>query len=136
MIVQNDELSKFLLDDWAAFVLANGLQLRLFQNNFTPAHNSVVGAFTESTFTGYASATAVPSPPSSVDGAGLATLPYGNASYTFTGLSGGQTAYGWYLTDAGNTTVYAAEKFASPVVFSVALPVLVLQVTQTQRPQP
>ena len=100
-------------------LLQNGnLHLHLFQNNYTPIASSVIGNFTEATFSGYS--TTQPLPITTVkwttpanDGAGRAIA--FNATFNFSNSTGavGNQIYGYYVTDLADATVLWAERFSS-----------------------
>lgn len=90
------------------------LTLRIFTNNLTPANTDAVGAYAECSDGSYAGIvlTGATWALSTISGGRQATY----ASQTFS-FSGSNNLYGWYLTDSGNTLVYAAGNFiSSPVV--------------------
>lgn len=84
------------------------LKLRLFENNYTPVEASVVGDFTEATFSGYAAIT--------LTGASwtLTTADPAVADYaqqTFTASAAGNSVYGYYVTNNAGTVLMWAERF-------------------------
>jgi len=89
--------------------------LRLFTAPMTVNQGRVIGDFTEATFTGYAGValTGATWPSATLTGP-VATSTYG-ANVTFTRTSSGapQLIYGWFLTDAAKTLLYACALFAS-----------------------
>lgn len=109
-------------------LLAN-LKMRIFVNNITPDANTVIGDFTEATFTGYSAASLTTWSAPSIDGTGasISTTVQGQ----FTGTSGGGTGnmYGYYLTDSGGTTLYGCERFAGAPIAQAQN--VVFQVTDT-----
>ncbi len=95
--------------------------LRLFTAPTSVSQVNVVGDFTEATFPGYvANQLQGPSWGAPTLAAHVASSLYG-ASIIFTRNATGspQTVYGWFITDAGKTGVYACALFASgPYTFT------------------
>jgi hypothetical protein len=88
--------------------------LHLFNNNVTPALDSVVGDFTETSFSGYSSVTlsrATWQDPSTVSS--TAQTQYGSSSLSWTCSGSGDTIYGAYVLDGGGNLVWA-ESFTTP----------------------
>ena len=87
--------------------------LRLFVNNFTPASTDSIGAYTECTDSSYGPIHLVGSSWSLATVSGGEQASYASVTFAF---ATNQNLFGWYLTDAGNTLVYAAGTFAtSPI---------------------
>lgn len=86
------------------------LNLKLFQNDITPAETDVVGGYTEATFTGYAAAVMA-----SADWTISGTTPTGavGAQKTFESSANQavQNIYGWYLTTATDNELVFAFRF-------------------------
>lgn len=97
--------------------LLDTLKLRLYVNNFTPQVNHDIGDFTEATFAGYAAEDVPDWGAVALNGnqAETAEPPH---SFTTTEVSA-ETVYGWYLTDAGETKVYASRPLDTPVPMNV-----------------
>jgi outer membrane lipoprotein SlyB len=106
--VMDQDLSDTLKDNTTGSgILNSGLVMRLFTNNITPTNANVIGDFTEATFAGYSSQTlGAWSAPSVTAHVGKVS----GAALTFTITAGSQTVYGYYVTDAGNTKLYFAER--------------------------
>lgn len=98
----------------------DGKKIRLFQNNITPSDASVIGDFTEATFTGYAAATIAAASFGAVTVAShVASSTYANVTFTRSTTGASQSLYGFYITDFGATKVYAAARFsAAPLVLT------------------
>lgn len=116
-IYQNDDALSRCLDSVTGKSASpiGGGTLRLFTAPTTVSQTRVIGDFTEATFPGYAGVALTPATwAAAADSAHVASSLYG-ATVTFTRSSTGaaQTVYGWYLTDAGNTKLYACALFAS-----------------------
>lgn len=115
----------------------NGV-LRLYQNNPSPApsKSSVLGDLTQCTFPGYAPVTLVTADwGSPTIAANVASVTASSAkTYTRSTTGAGQTVYGAYITDSGNTLLYAVCLFAGgPFTLATAgdkvnvLPTLTMQ---------
>lgn len=94
--------------------------VKLFHNNFTPTPASVLGDFTEATYTGYAAIqvnSKFGSPYKVIDGEYQTDS--SAFSYSCTGGSS-QTVYGWYLTwfDGSTTWVLKSGVFSTPFVMT------------------
>lgn len=95
--------------------------LRLYQNNYTPDDSSVVGSFTEASFTTYAAVTLTRSGwNSGVTVSNKAESSYGSAPLAWTCGATGNTIYGYYVSGATSTVVLWAEKFATSRVLANA----------------
>lgn len=103
------ELLKYMLKE-----NPSNLLLHLYENDYTPGLTSVIGDFTESTWTGYSAITLTASnwtdPITTMDG--KAETRYGTSvlSWTRSGL-GSDDLYGYYVTDTDETIVLWAERF-------------------------
>jgi hypothetical protein len=89
-------------------------ELRLFQNNYTPLHSSVLGDFTEADFNGYAAASQTWTV--AVMGSNRAVIT-GNSN-VFTKAAGGTgnpSIYGYYLTTPGGGALIGGRRFAAPI---------------------
>jgi len=100
---------------------------RLYTNNHTPVHTDAIGAFTEAAWAGYTSQTLSPWGAASVSASVASSL---GPVVVFNNTSGGSVnTYGYFATDAGNTTAYFAELFAgAPISIPTGLG-LSLQIT-------
>lgn len=88
--------------------------LRLFTNNITPAAGDAVGSYTECTDGSYAGIALTGASWTMGTVANGASASYASQTFTFAGAN---SLYGWYLTDAANSVVYAAERFSgAPLV--------------------
>lgn len=115
---------------------AQSFRLKLFQNNYTPVVGSVLASFTEATFSGYAAGiiTAGGWTAPVNDGTGRAIS--NNALFTFSNTTGaiGNNIYGYFVTDAGGTKLYWAERFGvAPVDMMTAGKVLNIIPVLTQK---
>lgn len=104
------ELLELMLGSYSS---SNQLKCKLYKNDYTPIATSVVGDFTEATFTGYASVTIDESLWSyaTVDGKAVATYDSSPMEWTVTGSP--HTVYGYYVTSNDGTVLYFAEKFST-----------------------
>ena len=95
--------------------------LRLYQNNYTPDDSSVVGSFTEASFTNYAAVTMTRAGwNASVTVSNKAESSYGSAPLSWTCGASGNTVYGYYVSGATSSVVLWAEKFATSRVLANA----------------
>lgn len=87
--------------------------LRLFTAPVIVSHTNVIGDFTEANFTGYAAiALVAASWNAAAVAAHLASASYtGVLTFTRTATGAVQNIYGWFLTDAGKTKLYACALF-------------------------
>lgn len=111
-----------LLEDLAGTVgiaeVFVGAEVHLYTNAPTITKDSVVGDFTEATFTGYAAVTTVTwsAAPGNVGNVGK--VMYAQVVFTAGAITPpGETCNGFYMTDSGATALYSAEEFADPVPF-------------------
>lgn len=95
-----------------AFLLAD---LRLFQNNHTPAVDDVDGDYVEADFSGYASVALSAWSAAFVNGSGKGEIDGGLSTFSHDGGGTGNTVFGAYVTDADGHVVYA-ELFPAPQV--------------------
>ena len=93
-------------------------QLKLYQNNYTPANTDTAASYTECSFGGYAG---VPLTNANwtVAGGNPSQASY-NAAQQFT-YSGGatQTEYGYFVIQQGSGTLMYAERDPSPFTFVI-----------------
>lgn len=95
-----------------------GYTLRLFTNNYTPVTTSVVGNFTEATFTSYA-AVALSGWTAAAVTAHVASTTANPITFTASGAY--QSIYGWYVTDGAGDYVCGGRDAAAPVVMSATV---------------
>lgn len=117
MAIVVPDLGKEQLLQWAlreALDVDEGLILRLFKNDYTPANDSETADFTEADFGGYAEkplARTGWNAPSTVSNQGF--IEFGTLQ-TWTCTSGSNTVYGYYIvTENSNITVWA-QRFGTP----------------------
>ena len=96
-------LEKFLKDT------ENALTLRLYSNDVTPGNTDVAGTYTEVSGGGYA-AVALASGDWTISNATPSVASGAQKSFAFTGAAG--NVYGYYVTDADGTLVFA-DRFGS-----------------------
>lgn len=123
------------LADYLSDLIAGGnfstQKCRLYQNNHVPANTDVIGNYTESTFTGYAAVTVAGWSAPVVAGHVGSTVA---STITFTLTAGTQNVYGAYLTNAGNTRLYAAQVDPNaPVVLNTTVTVYQVTITFTDQ---
>ena len=101
-----------LLTDMIASIL-NGWYMRLYTGNITPTTTTTLASLSavEATFTGYAAVNLTTWSAPTIDGTSAAISV--STQGVFTATSGGGTGnlYGYYLTNAGQTKLYGAERF-------------------------
>lgn len=107
---------KFVLN--AAAANACFFRIRLFKNDFTPDVDSVLGDFTEADFTGYSGFQACAWLAAVINGAGKGIIVAAPLLWTAGVIGTGNTIYGYYVTEGGDTVVSYAERFASPIVIA------------------
>jgi len=92
--------------------------LKLFQNDFTPNFDSVIGDFTEADFVGYAAIEAAGNPTIGVDPVtGDLLVVWADGSNFLAGaITGPQTLYGWFVTNSAENASYMAGRFETPIV--------------------
>ena len=92
----------------------NTLILHLYQNNYSPVDGSVIGSFTEATFSGYATQTCASwSAAATVSGRASTSA----TARTFTNSTGsvGNSIYGYYVTDGSGNLMWAEADPSAPV---------------------
>lgn len=115
---------------------AQSFRLKLFKNNYTPVVGSVLGSFTEANFSGYAAAIVTAGGWSTPVNDGTGRAISNNALFTFSNTTGavGNDIYGYFVTDAGGTKLYWAERFGvAPVDMNSAGKVLNVIPVLTQK---
>jgi hypothetical protein len=104
----------FLTDFIADRLHTSGYTFRLYTNNVTPGTGTVFADFTEATFAGYAAVGGGTVTWSAAALVGHLATTTGSA-IIFNNTSGGAVnVYGVYVTDAGNTKLYFAERDPAP----------------------
>jgi hypothetical protein len=91
-----------------------GLSLRLFQNNITPADDDVTGDYTVATFSGYANST-VPAFGAAVPDGADAVATATSVVFLHNGGGVSNDIYGYYVVDGGGLLVYADRFAGAPV---------------------
>jgi len=95
----------------------DGCKVKLFTNDFAPSPTTLLADFTEATFTGYAEATIA----TWGDTINTGTARAGStaqATFTAGAIAGpGETCFGYYVTNAGETLVLFSERFEESVQF-------------------
>jgi hypothetical protein len=106
----------FLTDFIGDRLQTSGYTFRLYTNNVTPTTSTVIGDFTEATFTGYSSVAGSTVTWSTPALSGHIAQTNGT-NIIFNNTSGaGVTVYGVYVTNAAGTKLYFAERDpAAPV---------------------
>jgi hypothetical protein len=131
-LVNSEEGLKFVLNAITGAFNSGGVKLRLFKNNHTPVEGDTIGNYTEADFSGYA-AVAIGPWNAATYSSGSASAS-ATSSQTFTNSTGavGNDIYGYYVTDAGNTTLYFAQIASTvPIDMNTALQSLTVQPVYT-----
>lgn len=90
------------------------VDLRLYQNDYTPTPATVLADLTAATYSGYAAeAIAFAGPVIGSDG--KIRLVSVGALFQPTSSTVTNTVFGWYITNTGGTVLLAAGRFESPV---------------------
>lgn len=87
------------------------LNLRLYQNNITPAETDTAATYTEATFTGYAAVTAMPTGSWTVVEGAPTRASYPQQTFSSSAGSQNQSIYGYYMTRTTNGRIALAERF-------------------------
>lgn len=100
-----------MMGEWLSGI-APTLQMRLYQNNYTPVDASVLADFMIATFSGYASVAVTMGAPVSAANKAKSTA---TSASVFTHNGGGtmNTIYGYYIVDTVLNEVLWAERFGS-----------------------
>lgn len=95
------------------------LTLHLYANNYTPVETSVVGDFTEATFSGYSGGVALSNWTAPAIVGGVATSAADPVDQTHNGGATSNTVYGFFVKNVAGDLVWA-ERDPSPVVMNAA----------------
>lgn len=87
-------------------------QLRLYQNNITPADTDTAATYTVATFTGYA-AIALLAASWTFVAASPSSMSYAQQSFTSSAAQAAQSIYGYYVVRATTGDLVYAERFAN-----------------------
>jgi len=107
LVLQDGGLTRKLEDLRAAWN-STALKMHLYSNNFTPLVTSVVGDFTECTFSGYSSQNIVTWGAASV-ASHIGKIQAAPITFTRSTSGASQNVYGYYVTDAAGTVLEWAE---------------------------
>ena len=122
-----NEGEKILLEAALGKVAAGALKLKLYTNDYTPVHTSVVADFTEmGAVQAYAEKTlATATWIAGVAGTGVgsaasnkASITYPQQTFTADGTGGAQTAYGYFITDNAETSLIGGERFSAAKAYA------------------
>lgn len=89
---------------------AENLQLRLYQNNITPAETDTAATYTVATFTGYANITLTAANWTVTEGA-PSEAAYPQQTFTSSADQASQSIYGYYFTRVTSGRIAWAERF-------------------------
>lgn len=108
-----------------------GATVHLYTNDYTPTPQSVVGDFTEATFTGYAAVAVAGWTANRLEASGAVSTDATNViPFVGPGDATGQSIMGYFVKSAGGGTPYLyAVKFAAPVPLNSPADVLALVAT-------
>jgi hypothetical protein len=107
--------------------ILNGAKLKLFSNNFTPDHLTLLTDITQADFTGYAEVTLSAWGEAFRDGGSQPKIVHVSVQYTPTGSTVSNTIFGWYLTNAAGTVLLMAKRLDTPVVLTDNSTALIVQ---------
>jgi len=118
MSIKVPNVSELTLLDALISGKLNGAKLRAYQNNYTPVDTSVIGDFTQATFSGYAEITLNTWTAAALNASNKAETSM--AAQTWTVAAGGvsNTVYGIYVVDAAGNLLYAEANPAGPVTLN------------------
>lgn len=85
----------------------NTAKVRLYKNNRTPTQADTPANYTEADFSGYAAQT--PTWVAATITSDIAKITCGTLTFTHSAGATDNSLYGWFLTDSGNTVLYAAQ---------------------------
>jgi len=128
-LVSTQVLDLAIADDVTTAVTGSliGAQVGLFQNDITPLRTSVVGDFTQATYTGYALANVTWSAPSVSDGGDvelIGTVPEFRPDDAVTP----NTVFGFLLVDGAGAYIMGARFDDPPLPMGSALDVIIVTV--------
>lgn len=110
-------------------------QVRLFQNNHTPAAGDTAAAYTECNFPGYVRQALPSLSPVTVSG-GVASTSTATLSWNHAGGAPSNTVYGWYMVDGGGKLIAASLNGGGPITLSGVGQTYSIQVTFTDQRSP
>jgi hypothetical protein len=120
LLVNNAALQQFLDAITAHISAAMAVQCRLYVNNVTPGHTDVPAFFTEASWAGYSPISLGTWAPSGLSG--LTAQAFLNVFPTWFNTTGSPVSvYGYFITDAGNSVVYWAERDPNAVSGPIVL---------------
>lgn len=102
----------YILNAWISGVAPSNLSVHLYQNNYTPVDASVLGSFTEATFSGYADQAVTLGTAVEV-GNKAKTTDISAHLFTHNGGATANTIYGYYVKDDTSGVLVWAERFGS-----------------------
>lgn len=108
----------YVLASWIIGYPPSSLRMHLYQNAYTPVQGSVIGDFTEATFSGYASVSMTLGTPTEVShkAKSVAVAP---SVFTHNGGGTSNTIYGYYVQDSFTGDLVWAERFGSSQLMAV-----------------
>jgi hypothetical protein len=126
-IVISNEGEALLLEYAMGKTAAADQKLRLYTNDYTPLHTSVVASFTEmgavqgytlKTLTTTSWGAATPGTGTGTSTSNKASIAYAQQTFTADGTGGSQTVYGYFVTDNAGTTLLYAERFSTAKTYA------------------
>jgi hypothetical protein len=131
-VVYPDESLDAALDNYTSSLLNAG-HLHLYTNDYTPDEGTTISSFTEASFAGYAAITLTSAFPGSSVASHKASATCAMQTFECTADGTLETVYGWYLTDSGNTLVYACSRGETPVPIEFDGDQARVQITVTEK---
>lgn len=126
-IVVPDEGEIYLLDVLLREPTPDPFVLRLFCNDYHPHRESILADFTQASYSGYSPVGLSRGTwTAAVTSGGYAISTYGTAFLQFLPASGGETVYGYYVTDADETVCLWAQRLDASVEITPTTPLLLL----------
>ena len=129
VFIQDDGIKGALNDLIASGAIWDGCTVRIYTNNYTPTDATLLSDLTQATWSGYSAIALSAANWGAVTVAShLASSPY-TLTLAFTRSVTGTAVsnFGWYITDSGNSLLYAAARFATaPLVVTNAGDAIVL----------
>lgn len=105
VISQLDLLSALMDASWV---------MHLFQNDYTPVAGTVIGDFTEATFSGYAGGITLTNPSAAAMVGARASTTFDDNLWSHSGGATSNLIYGYYVVDGGGGLQFAQRDSSGP----------------------